>query len=188
METLDPIHGADGCSSFFLDSPGEVFGEFPFSPELPYFDLLDFDNQDMKSSSEALYGLEDVGHVGLFTWTENLVSTYASTSGERSGQGFGQSFSEASMVPSLKLTESLESKKGYTIGATQRAESDRSRPIKRKWDEAMTVFPASPNEEMIVRTRKTYSPVRRKQVALNRLLGACIQCRVLKGSVSYHLD
>lgn len=40
---------------------------------------------------------------------------------------------------------------------------------------------------MNVRTRKTYSPSRRKQVALNRLLGACIQCRVRKGSVSITL-
>lgn len=184
METMDPMHGPEGCSSPFLDNPGDIFEDLRFSLEPPDFEFLDFDNQDMKSGSEALYSLEDTPHVGIFSWTESLVSTYASTNEERCEKGLGHQISQASMVPSSKLTRASKSKKSDAAGAPQCAQSGISGPTKRKWDDSMIVFPVAPNEEMDVRTRKTYSPVRRKQVALNRLLGACIQCRVRKGSVS----
>jgi hypothetical protein len=57
-------------------------------------------------------------------------------------------------------------------------------PVKRKWDQSIVVFSASNPEKIIQKKRKAYTPSRRMEVALNRMVGACLQCRIRKGPVS----
>lgn len=57
---------------------------------------------------------------------------------------------------------------------------------KRKWEDSVVIFSAKPGyDEVKERRRKLFETARRKEVALSRLIGACIQCKLRKGSVSY---
>jgi hypothetical protein len=63
--------------------------------------------------------------------------------------------------------------------------SDKSpHPKKRKWLESVFVFSADKDVKVAVKKRKPFSPHRRKEVAFNRQLGACLQCKIGKGPVS----
>jgi hypothetical protein len=58
---------------------------------------------------------------------------------------------------------------------------------KRKWDDSIVIFSAKTDEKVTIRKRKRYGNERKKQVAAHRLVGACIQCKLRKGSVSENL-
>jgi hypothetical protein len=56
---------------------------------------------------------------------------------------------------------------------------------KRKLEESIVVFPVDPSAKVVPKRRKGFSSSRKAEVALNRLVGSCVQCRVRKGPVSY---
>ena len=55
---------------------------------------------------------------------------------------------------------------------------------KRKWHASMGVFPSAPGQMITLRQRRPFDASRRKEVALNRVVGACVQCKLRKSSVS----
>jgi len=55
---------------------------------------------------------------------------------------------------------------------------------KHKWQDNVTVFSARGKRIATQRRRRPYSPSRKEIVALNRLIGACVQCKLRKGPVS----
>jgi hypothetical protein len=55
---------------------------------------------------------------------------------------------------------------------------------KRKWKESVIVFSSNPNVEIPTRKRTAFDERRRKEVAMNRRVGACVQCKLRRGSVS----
>jgi len=55
---------------------------------------------------------------------------------------------------------------------------------KRKWKESVVVFSSDPNVEISTRKRTAFDERRRKEVAMNRRVGACVQCKLRRGSVS----
>ncbi len=54
---------------------------------------------------------------------------------------------------------------------------------KRRWMDSIVVFGANEETKVTVRKRKNFSPTRKKEVAMNRRVGACLQCRIRKGRV-----
>jgi hypothetical protein len=58
--------------------------------------------------------------------------------------------------------------------------------LKRKIEDAIIVFSANADTKAVPKRRKAYSKSRKREVALHRMVGACIQCKVRKGSVSQH--
>jgi hypothetical protein len=62
--------------------------------------------------------------------------------------------------------------------------------LKRKIEESMIVFAANADVKVSPKKRKAFSKIRKQEVAMNRLIGACIQCRLRKGrvSVQYFLE
>jgi len=56
---------------------------------------------------------------------------------------------------------------------------------KRKLEESIVVFPVDPSMKVVPKRKKGFSPRRKAEVALNRLVGSCVQCRIRKGPVSY---
>jgi len=56
--------------------------------------------------------------------------------------------------------------------------------IKRKWEDSVLIFGASPEKKVVQRKRKAFSSDRRRDVHRNRILGACIQCKLRRGPVS----
>lgn len=65
--------------------------------------------------------------------------------------------------------------------------SDRE-SLKRKIAESVVVFSTTSDLEIKPRKRKAFSKSRKEEVALNRLIGACIQCKIKKNAVSNHFD
>jgi hypothetical protein len=55
---------------------------------------------------------------------------------------------------------------------------------KRKWQDHINVFSAKDGQMVTPRKRKAFAPSKKRVVALNRLFGACIQCKLRKGEVS----
>jgi hypothetical protein len=58
---------------------------------------------------------------------------------------------------------------------------------KRKWEESLIIFSSDPNGATKVRKRNAFNDARRREVALNRRVGACVQCKLRRGCVSYSL-
>ena len=54
---------------------------------------------------------------------------------------------------------------------------------KAKWESSVVVFGVLPGSKVALRKRKRFGTSRRQEVAINRLVGACIQCKVSKASV-----
>lgn len=53
-----------------------------------------------------------------------------------------------------------------------------------EWEGSVSIFPAQRDSKIAPRKRRRFSSSRRKEVALNRLVGACVHCRLRKASVS----
>ena len=56
------------------------------------------------------------------------------------------------------------------------------------WEESVVVFSAQPDAEVVMRKRRRFETSRRREVAMNRLVGACIRCRLRKASVRNSLS
>lgn len=95
-----------------------------------------------------------------------------------------------SFVPAIELSDTLpipehppsDNKKDQLV------ESQRSKAKKLKWNDSIVVFPARADSRKTHRERKSFGNARRKEVALTRRVGACVQCKLKKTSVSmaYH--
>jgi hypothetical protein len=82
--------------------------------------------------------------------------------------------------------------------ANQRTALARTRPAvhgrssengtKHNLEDAIHVFRANPNIEVTPRKRKTFSTSRKAEVALTRRVGACVQCKKRKETVSLHIQ
>lgn len=59
---------------------------------------------------------------------------------------------------------------------------------KRPWDDSLVVFTTDGGNHVPQRQRKAYSETRKKEVARNRLIGACAQCKLRRGPVSYQFQ
>ncbi|KAL5314161.1 hypothetical protein ACEPPN_018585 [Leptodophora sp. 'Broadleaf-Isolate-01'] len=64
--------------------------------------------------------------------------------------------------------------------------SDRE-SLKRKIAESVVVFSTTSDLEIKPRKRKAFSKSRKEEVALNRLIGACIQCKIKKNACTFGL-
>ena len=75
---------------------------------------------------------------------------------------------------------------GQTPAASEKDEKAASRKRTRdEIKEMTTTFPIRDSQHPAGRTKKVYSPRRRKEVAMARQMGACVRCRFRKVSVSH---
>jgi hypothetical protein len=75
----------------------------------------------------------------------------------------------------------------YSSSRPQIRRNDEDHPdpsTKRKLEESIVVFPVDPSAKVAPKRRKGFSSSRKAEVALNRLVGSCVQCRIRKGPVS----
>jgi hypothetical protein len=63
-------------------------------------------------------------------------------------------------------------------------EDNLSISLKRKIEDAIIIFSANADTMVVPKRRKAYSKSRKREVARNRMVGACIPCKVRKGPVS----
>jgi hypothetical protein len=85
---------------------------------------------------------------------------------------------------SLDLAADQESQLEEAQGSLPDNTDDSKELRKRKWDDSILVFGAKPETKVVQRKRKAFSSSRKKEVARNRLIGACIQCKLRRGPVS----
>jgi hypothetical protein len=98
--------------------------------------------------------------------------------------------SQATSIPSRDLSNLLkvdQQARFYTLHKEGLLEVEKPKPKKTKWDKSVVVFSSKPNSTKAPRQRKSFGKSRREEVALTRKIGACIQCRIRKGSVKHNL-
>jgi hypothetical protein len=64
---------------------------------------------------------------------------------------------------------------------------NRSKAKNLKWNDSIVIFPANADSKKTPRQRRSFGSTRRKEVALTRRVGACVQCKLKKASVSPRL-
>jgi hypothetical protein len=90
----------------------------------------------------------------------------------------GRNLFETDGYPPICLSEE-------SIQAQDSLENNESRSdLKRKWQDSVIVFSSKDDKKIAQKRRRAYSPSRRRTVALNRIIGACTQCKLRKGPVS----
>jgi hypothetical protein len=70
-----------------------------------------------------------------------------------------------------------------TLQPQMQDQDDKDESQKRKWRDSIVVFPANPDVNPVQKRRRAFDPARREEVALNRMIGACTQCKMRKGRV-----
>jgi hypothetical protein len=162
------------------------------------FDLwtnLDFEEDSMavlENSSGLLLTpqtcstFDELAYSDLLDWNSDPSEAFIS----KSDQGSVDSSCDFSIIertpsPPLDILDCTDRQPGGKRSPPLASHGDQKPPLKRKiWDESIIIFSSKPGEKAVSRRRKQYAPSRRKEVAINRLVGACIQCKIRKGSVS----
>lgn len=140
------------------------------TPILTHEDLTSFDDSEFSDLFNWDIDLHDTSHLDITAATQNVASTL--------------DFPGHSATPILTLEdhriENIEKQEHHPISTVQRRKCSKQK----KWEESVVVFSSKPGEKIVSRKRKKYEPARRKEVAVHRLIGACIQCKIRKSSVS----
>ncbi|KAF8849451.1 hypothetical protein BDZ45DRAFT_680506 [Acephala macrosclerotiorum] len=64
-------------------------------------------------------------------------------------------------------------------------EEHHCKPKKRKWEESVIIFSSEPNGTTQLRKRNAFDDARRREVALNRRVGACVQCKLRRARCNF---
>ena len=186
MDNSDFWNNPNGCS---LAGPGDgfdLFGDPAFGLDWSLFGDADMDfalndaplpvldycstSQEHRSSSVSS------SMAAMLETTTLHVLASPPSSNDRHGSLLGQTCDDDSLsvtfVPKIPNHESSSS-------ANAEKES-----TKRKIADSVFVFSLASNNEVKSRKRRAFSSSRKGEVALNRLIGACIQCKIKKNAVS----
>ncbi|PVH78343.1 hypothetical protein DL98DRAFT_656220 [Cadophora sp. DSE1049] len=172
---------------FFPDEGFNLFGDPSFDFDFSASPFLDFDysstNQHDVASNDRLETLSNT-HSGIttpMTSHDNLEVSPVLTCEHAPASKSGHSKSHAT-PQGIGTRSSDQSSK-----APNSAKMSSSETLKRKIDQSVIVFSSTSNKEVTPRKRKTFSASRRKEVALNRMVGVCIQCKLRKSRCNFGL-
>jgi hypothetical protein len=192
MDSGSLFQAIDGYSaSFHTDDSFDLLGDFNFD-----LDFTDFHFPELELDFDSLQPLHSQLEPTLFH-TSFTDSNADATSRVQDWSIHSSSEPEDPLLVSSDENESSLLGTGgspSTYQSNEKAHSENSLEqsddnfkAKRKWEDSVTVFSSNDNWKVVQKRRKAYSPTRRKAVALNRLIGVCIQCKLRKGSVSLAL-
>jgi len=189
METFNSLENLEDYSIFFPDDDIDPLRDYNFDLELPQlaFSELDFVTASPYNpeANDYCLNLSDISTIA--PWDLELCpfdepSKVAPIESEpaaltpQSPAGSGLVLAESSKEQREQLGDS-----SHGI----QADTDCAIPSrKRKWDDSIIVFPANAEARLIQRRRKAFDASRRREVAMNRMLGACTPCKLRKGSAS----
>lgn len=171
---------------FMLDFPtGAAAYDHPI-------DLLGNEHLDLEallSSADSTFELPNDLELPLdssFPWDLAELDQFNATSqsqlSERSSDdGF------VSITPHSSNQRSIDDLRFNVAGSKEDCRDKLTDSSKRKWEDSVIIFDMNPEKKAISRKRKAYDDARRKEVAMNRAIGACVQCKLRKGSVSLSL-
>jgi hypothetical protein len=184
MDTFGQLDSTDGCSTFFPDEMFDLFGDSDWAldaqlPELS-FPELEFAGLSDHFEDTPWDLLESSDSNGIPPWHLGLLSTGAPLEAENSTSTSSQTSSktvveENSDCDNADITKPLQPQ--------MQDQDDKDESQKRKWRDSIVVFPANPDVNLVQKRRRAFGPARREEVALNRMIGACTQCKTRKGRV-----
>lgn len=186
MENLDPFEAVSNYVTFSSDNDDyDLFGDYAFDLDVVDFQLPN-DNFEIDAfnflfedpgalSRDASDPLEN-SHELLNTLPVDSISPsiprHAANEYSQTGRA------SQNNPPFLAGSREIPSSPVSIV-------TDRTiKSAKHKWQDNVTVFSAKGKRTVAQRRRRPYSPSRKEMVALNRLIGACIQCKLRKGPVS----
>lgn len=191
---MDPSNASEGCGYYncSMNPPLQLLGDQTFDIDLTEFSaelyFPAFDCGDLISEPTLI----ERSCSPVFSWIEinNPVSGGSTDCsldlGIAAVSGTPQSSTSNIKLPSNKLPSSPVETMSWPILRHGRKVNNEiaSVPVKRKWDESIIVFSVNSDNRVKAKKRKCYDNVRREEVALTRIVHACIQCKLSKGRVS----
>jgi hypothetical protein len=167
----------EGKASGLPQMPDASMEEFQFEK---YFDY-DMSSIPFPSDFDAI----DINDLNGFLSAEtNVLNTINGTTD--SSVSLASNSSDVQLIgettrPNVPLHDGSECS---TIRQTDKY-SDKGTIIScsKEWEILVNVFPAKPEVKVHQQRRNRYTQSRRKEVAKNRAVGACIHCKLRKGSV-----
>jgi hypothetical protein len=186
MDEWPPFDNLEDYSSHVLDESFDIFGCINFDTDLsddPFYETIPVILQD---SSIGFVDETARCPASAISFSKNFEPSLNSLESIDSYHGAEEPFS-ASQSSSLLFRGLVEIDAQDKLSTGYMAEPSRSekpKAKKSKWDQSIIVFPANANSKKTPRQRKNFAKARRKEVALTRRVGACIQCKLKKSSVS----
>jgi hypothetical protein len=153
--------------------------DFQFEKYFNYDDMSpipfpsDFDEIDINDLNGFLSAETDV----LNTITGTADSSVSLASNSSDVQSIGEATRPQVPQPYDSECSTIKQTEKYCDKGTRIACS-------KEWEILVNVFPAKPDVKVHQQKRNRYTRSRRKEVAKNRAVGACIHCKLRKGSVS----
>lgn len=180
MDNQNPWESYQDYSAFIPDDNFNLFGDpglnFDF-PELPFLDLGD------PSASQHFTDLDfDSLGIGALQGAMDLSSTLTDCVmrcevPEPRHPTASEADRSSPAPPHCDVHRKKTHRKRFHEGGPSTANRG-------KWEDSVIVFGAQPEIKVALRKRKRFDASRRQEVALHRLVGACIQCKLRKASVS----
>jgi hypothetical protein len=153
-------------------------------------DAASWDNDSPGFDFDALLAIPETD--GLFTadglsWSPNPTTTHPSVHLNSPNPSADSDLIEFTPEPSIDIPtmSKVDSTPPSDLQETCCVTNHQlSQAKKRKWKESVVVFSSNPNVEIPTRKRSAFDEHRRKEVAIHRRVGACVQCKLCRGSVS----
>jgi hypothetical protein len=186
MDNLDPFEAVPNYATFLPDNGDyNLFGDYAFDLDLVDFQLPD-DNFEIDAFNFPFQGPGTVSpdtSDPLENSYELLNTRSVDTTSPSILRHVASMYSQTGR-PSQSSLLSLAGRLELPSNPVSVVADRTIKSSKHKWQDNVTVFSAKGKQAVTRRRRRSYSPSRKEMVALNRLIGACIQCKLRKGPVS----
>jgi hypothetical protein len=184
MDAAEDWNGLDDYSLFLSEDSFNLFGEYDLDPGL--------NNSFLPALDEASATLDMTGwdRIEAMIPVQPGLDATLSTSGEPhdlipnpEAELQASKYTSTSSPSSARspISEDQTSTNGFSASGNEVEHQPNTALRKRKF---LTVFSVESGEEIQLHTRKRFSKEQRQVVALNRIIGACLHCRLRKVAAS----
>ena len=187
MDSFDQLDATEDYSAFFSDDVLDILGgaDWAFDVDLPEVSFPELDFPGFLDSSEDI--VQDFNERSDSNCSSQLHFDLFSAGVPLTVENPVSSIPETSSSPITAFEQNLDktnTHSGHTVQILIGDQDDKNESQKRKWKDSVVVFPVNPLTNPVPKRRKPFGPTERAEVALNRMIGACAQCKVRKGRVS----
>ena len=187
MDDWNDIGAFQDYSAFFPDETFDLLGDYQLGSELASLTFPAFPEVEIGGHFTSLSAAADNAQCILDQL--DTSPSDSSLSNPPNASTVGPECTDSS--PKTSTTEGLPSVQalhvhprtsdGFNVGeASQSVRQGSQAP----WRDSLIVFSATTGAKVFTKQRRSFEPRRRQEVAMNRIVGACIQCKLRKGSVS----
>jgi hypothetical protein len=174
-------------SAFSPDETFDLFGDYQLESELPSLPLPTFPEVEIGGLFTSLSAAAD---------NAQCILDQVDPSSSDAGLSIPPNSStvEPECIDSSPKTSTTEGLSSVQVPDVYPRTPDRSnvgeasRSVRQgsqaPWRDSLIVFSATTGAKVFTKQRRSFEPRRRQEVAMNRIVGACIQCKLRKGSVS----